>query len=257
MKYQYNLFSVVVFSQLLFWKERKRYFLHIIWPWWDLWDAELTKQETSPHLAGCRLSQGDQKFICLFLIPATKGHLSAVPWHWAKAANPFNCALSLPRHLGQSTSTWLNSLTVLGSSFLYKLIQLKSHDCSWLHTSRFSLHSPAVAKNVYFSTVDSKSLEVGNVFVCTPMEKQVIVIHLWGLHCLFLTPCSLNSSSILTKSGIPTPFCHGDLSRWYQATKILWWRTKVTNNPQKRTLLTWGTLLLGSYSVSLMGFQQK
>lgn len=75
----------------------------------------------SPHLAGCRLSQGDQKFICLFVIPATKGHLSAVPWHWATAATLFNCVLSLPHHLGQSTSAWLNLLTVWGSPFLFKI----------------------------------------------------------------------------------------------------------------------------------------
>lgn len=93
--------------------------------------------------------------------------------------------------------------------------------------------------------------------VCVSMGKQVIVVGLWGLSQLC---CCLSSRSILTKPGIPTPFCHGDLSRrpgLISSKNALVKIQSDSNNSRKRIRLTWGTLLLGSRSANLMGCQWK
>lgn len=107
---------------------------------------------------------------------------------------------------------------------------------------------------LFFSCRQQKSEKRRYLCVCVSMGKQVIAMGLWRLS--WLCYCL----SILTKPGIPSPFCHSDLSRrpgLISSKNALVKKQSDSNNPQKRTTLTRGTLLLGSRSVSLMGCQGK
>lgn len=168
-----------------------------------------------------------------------------MPWHWAMAAIHINHALSLPHHLGQSASTWLNSLTtlILRSPFPYKFIQLKSRDSPRPHMSKFSLCCPADAESVYFSAADSKSLK----------KRQCLCVYVYGKasKCngfvgtqLAVLLFELKEHFEQTRSPSPfLPWCFIKMSR---SNKL---HQSDSNHPQKRTTLMWGILLLGSHSV--------